>query len=88
MWRWFNGGDEEQSTASGVFGLALKSCLNEWRRFGDAEPVMCVGEGDGLSAGLDLPSPFRLLLEFFLFGDDSDIGFLRDRLFAIPRINV
>ena len=54
--RWFNGGEEEASTLSEVFDFALKS-LNEWRRLGDAEPGTCVGEGDGLGAGLALPSP-------------------------------
>ena len=87
MARWFAGGDE-LSTASGDFGLALKNFLNEWRRLGDVEPGTGVGDEDGLGAGLDRPSPLRLLLEFFLVGDESDIGFLRERLFAIPRINV
>ena len=86
--RWFNGGEEEESTESDVFDFALKSLLNEWRRLGDVEPGTCVGEGDGLGAGLALPSPLRLPLESLLFRDASVIGFLRERLFAIPRINV
>jgi len=86
--RWFNGGEEEQSTVScWAFDLALNS-LNEWRRLGDAEPGACVGEGEGLWAGLPLPSPLRLFLESLLFSNELAIGFFSERLFAIPRISV
>ena len=85
--RWFTGGEEEQSTVSWVFDLGLKS-LNEWRRLGDAEPGACVGEGEGLWAGLPLPSPLRLFLDSLLFNNELAIGFLNERLFAIPRISV
>lgn len=90
--RWGTGG--EVSGSSGVLDLGLNMLLNDPRLLGEHVPdggsPEEVGDGDVTGKGLLRPSFLCLLFgeEIFLLGVKSAIGFLRERLLAIPRISV